>query len=52
VIAGGRELVNARAAFLKRFVAVALHHKLAARQISISGFGKLQACRRETFNPL
>jgi transposase-like protein len=26
VIAGGRELVNARAAFLDRFVAVALHH--------------------------
>src|SRR5215831_15211354 len=26
VIAGGRELVNARAAFLKRLVAVALHH--------------------------
>jgi hypothetical protein len=28
VIAGGSELVDARAAFLKRFVAVALHHQI------------------------
>jgi hypothetical protein len=28
VIAGGRELVNACATFLKRFVAVALHHQI------------------------
>jgi hypothetical protein len=45
VIAGGRELVHASAAFLERFVAVALHHQLAARQFSISGitYGKLPA---------
>ena len=28
VITGGRELVNARAAFLERFVTVALHHQI------------------------
>jgi hypothetical protein len=30
VIAGGSELVNVRAAFLKSFVAVALHHQIGS----------------------
>ena len=52
VIAVSRELVGPRGALFERFVAVALQHQVAARQISISGItlGKSHACGRDTFN--
>jgi hypothetical protein len=45
VIADGRELVNARAAFVKRFVAVALHHQIGGSPNIDLGYHAAKNCR-------
>jgi hypothetical protein len=47
VIAGGRELVNAGAVFLERFVAVALHHQIGGSPDIDLGYHarKIENCR-------